>query len=247
MAERRGPPQEDIDAGLVASYTSIKDATPEEMRKSMAGFNKMATPQQQAERVLRLFGELKDCFIGNHVDMMEHGLQTATRALRDGADEETVVVALLHDIGEVMSPINHGEVAAAFLRPYISPQNHWILMHHEIFQAFYYQDAAGLTEKKTRERFSDSKYYAACVKFCHDWDQVSFDPDYDSFPLEHFVPMVHRLFQRKPYWHSEHGDCKVAAAKMTIAAGYPSDGRVDHQEATAATPPPEKRQRIDVA
>lgn len=243
MVLRRGPSKEDIDGGLVGSFRSIKEATAEEFTKSSAGFTKMATPKLQAERVLKLFGELRDCFIGNHIDMLEHGLQTATRALRDGADEETVVVALLHDIGEVMTPINHGEVAAAFLRPYITPQNHWILMHHEIFQAYYYQDAAGLEEKDTRERFKDNKYYEACVKFCHDWDQPSFDPDYESLPLEHFVPMVHRIFERKPFWHKDHVDCKTAAAKMTIAGGYPSEGQVE----VDANPAPEKRPRVDVA
>merc|ERR1712190_626371 len=97
-------------------------------------------------------------------DMMEHGLQTATRALRDGANEETIVCALFHDIGEVMTPCNHGEVAGALLRPYIFPENYWILIHHEIFQAYYYQDAASLTEKDTRDRFKDSEHYEACIQ-----------------------------------------------------------------------------------
>ena len=86
------------------------------------------------DRVLKMLKDSSDgVFIGNKVDLLEHGLQTATRAHRDGANEETVVVALLHDIGEVLCPSNHGEVAAGLLRPYISPENHWILLHHEVF------------------------------------------------------------------------------------------------------------------
>jgi predicted HD phosphohydrolase len=44
------------------------------------------------------------------VDRLQHSLQAATRAMRDGRDEEYVVCALLHDIGESLGPFNHGEV-----------------------------------------------------------------------------------------------------------------------------------------
>ena len=54
-----------------------------------------------------------------HVSRLEHCLQTATRAQQDGADEETVVCALLHDIGDVLGPYNHSQLAAALLRPYV--------------------------------------------------------------------------------------------------------------------------------
>ncbi len=46
-----------------------------------------------------------------------HSLQAATRALRDGASEELIVVALFHDVGEALGPMNHGEIAASILRP----------------------------------------------------------------------------------------------------------------------------------
>jgi predicted HD phosphohydrolase len=107
----------------------------------------------------------KGLALGCQVDLFEHALQTATRCYNDVIartkaetpeqkaaltpagltvdDEELVVVALLHDIGETLSPINHGEVAAGILRPFISPRNYWILMHHEIFQLYYYGEAAG--------------------------------------------------------------------------------------------------------
>jgi predicted HD phosphohydrolase len=38
------------------------------------------------------------------VDRLQHSLQAATRALRDGRDEEYVVCALLHDIGSRSDP-----------------------------------------------------------------------------------------------------------------------------------------------
>ena len=152
--------------------------------------------------------------------MYEHGLQTATRAHAAGADEETVVVALLHDIGEVLSPVNHGEVAAGLLRPYISPESYFILMHHEVFQAFYYGDAAGV-EKHTREQFRHSPHFDACERFCLEWDQSSFDPGFQSQPVEDFVPMVRRILSRKPYAHPDHTDDPVNAAKRALSAAYP--------------------------
>ena len=126
------------------------------------------------------------------VDRLEHSVQTATRALRDGADEQTVVCALLHDVGETLGPLNHGEVVAAVLRPFVSERNHWVLAHHPLFQTYFYARHLGL-DPKARERFRDSPHYQACVDFTTDWDEVSFDPGYDSEPLSTFEPMVRRV------------------------------------------------------
>src|SRR5262249_54758563 len=71
------------------------------------------------------------------VDRLQHSLQAATRALRDGRDDEYVVCALLHDIGESLGPFNHGEVAAAILKPFVSEANHWTLEHHPVFQVYF--------------------------------------------------------------------------------------------------------------
>jgi len=214
------------DSGPIGNYRSLKEATPEEWAKSTVRFNKVATPDLMAERSLNLFKQLIGVNIGNLVDQATHGLQTATRAHRDGADEETVVCALLHDLGEVMSPINHGELAAGLLRPYITPQNYWILSHHEVFQAYHYQHAAELPVKDTRECFRSNPYFDACAEFCEKWDQPSFDPDFDTLPLEFFEPMVRRIFARSPYWHPDHKKEAINAAKMEIAGAYPTEGRV---------------------
>jgi len=131
------------------------------------------------------------------VSRLEHCLQTATRAENDGADEETVVCALLHDIGDVLGPHNHSEIAAAMLRPYISAKNHWVVKHHGLFQGYYWMEHYG-QDKNARERHKDHPYYQACVDFCARWDQCSFDPAYPSRPLERFAPMVERLFARAP-------------------------------------------------
>ena len=139
------------------------------------------------------------------------------------ADEELVVVSLLHDVGETLSPINHGEIAASLLRPYISPQNYWILQHHEIFQLYYYGEAAGSPDHTLRDQLRDSPHFEACDKFCRDFDQVSFDGDFQSRPLSFYKPMVHRLLDKAVYSHPGHKDELINRLKAGCAAGYPED------------------------
>ena len=129
---------------------------------------------------------------GYPVDRLQHCLQTATRAHRDGRDEEYVVCALLHDIGDTLGPSNHADVAATLLEPYVSEENHWIVKHHGIFQGYYFFHYVGL-DQHGRDAFVDHPHYQACIDFCHLYDQNSFDVDYESEPLEFFVPMVERL------------------------------------------------------
>lgn len=150
-----------------------------------------------AERVLSHLLHLRGDRHGYPVDRYTHSLQTATRALRADADEETVVCALLHDIGDDLAPANHAEIAAAILEPYIDPLNAWMIRHHELFQGYHYRHFYGL-DPQARERYRDHPGYARTVRFCDDWDQRSFDPQYDTLPLEHFRPMVERLFARQP-------------------------------------------------
>lgn len=151
-------------------------------------------PRRVLEHLNRLSGDNH----GYPVDRYEHSLQTATRALRDGADEEMIVCALLHDIGDDLSPANHAEIAAGILEPFIDPLNAWMIRHHELFQGYHYRHFFGL-DPHAREQFSDHPAYERTVRFCDRWDQASFDPDYDTLPLSHFVPMVERVLGRDPF------------------------------------------------
>jgi len=83
------------------------------------------------------------------------------------------------------------------LRPYVSEKVYWIMLHHGIFQEYYYAHHVG-RDRNARNQFKDHPYYQDTVDFCEEWDQKSFDPEYDSYPLEHFEPMVKRLFSKKP-------------------------------------------------
>lgn len=151
-------------------------------------------PRRVLEHLLRLKGDHH----GYPVDRFEHSLQTATRALRDDADEEMVVCALLHDIGDDLAPANHAEIAAGILEPFIDPLNTWMIRHHELFQGYHYRAFYG-QNPHARDQFSDHPAYARTVYFCDHWDQTSFDPDYDTLPLEAFVPMVERVMAREPF------------------------------------------------
>jgi predicted HD phosphohydrolase len=126
------------------------------------------------------------------VDRRTHSLQAATRALRDGRDEEYVVVALLHDTCETLGPLNHGEVVAAILKPFISEANHWMLEHHPLFQTYFYGGQVGV-DPNGREAYRDSPHFDRTSEFCALYDEVSFDPDYPCEPIETFVPMVRRV------------------------------------------------------
>ena len=150
-----------------------------------------------ADNVLGMLEQLKGPYLGYKIDRYEHSLQSATRAYRDGADEETIVCALLHDIGDPLAPDNHSQVAAAILRPFVSEKNYWVIQHHGVFQTYYYNHHYG-KDRNFRDRFRDSPHYDACVYFCEHYDQRSFDPEYDWLPLEFFEPMVRRLFAGKP-------------------------------------------------
>ncbi|MEO1187910.1 MAG: HD domain-containing protein [Pseudomonadota bacterium] len=152
------------------------------------GFNKGL-----AKRVLDHLRLLDGDYGGFPVDRLTHSLQTATRAHRDGRDEEYVVCALLHDIGDTLGSYNHPDVAAAILKPFVSEQNHWMVANHGMFQGYYFFHHLGL-DRNMRDQFKDHPYYEYTAQFCHLYDQSAFDPDYESEPLEFFEPMVERLF-----------------------------------------------------
>ena len=151
-----------------------------------------------ADRILKFMKGLTQTLEGYKITRLEHSLQTATRAYNDNADEEMVVAALLHDIGDELAPLNHAEYAAAVLKPYVSEKTHWIIANHGIFQMYYYAHHLG-GNKNARDQFKGHKYFDDTVYFCEKWDQKSFDPNYKSLTLKDFEPYVRKIFSRKPY------------------------------------------------
>jgi predicted HD phosphohydrolase len=148
-----------------------------------------------ADRVLDHLRLLDGDYGGFPVDRLEHSVQTATRAHRDGREEPYVVMALLHDIGDTLGTFNHPDIGAAIIKPFVSEEIHWICQHHGIFQGYYFFHYLG-QDRDMREAFRTSPYFDACAEFCEKYDQAAFDPDYASEPLEFFEPMVRRVLAR---------------------------------------------------
>jgi predicted HD phosphohydrolase len=151
-----------------------------------------------AELPNRVLGHLKmlagDCG-GFAVDRLEHSLQTATRAMQDGRDEEYVVCALLHDMGDILAPRNHADMAAALVKPFVSEQNHWMVEKHAIFQGYYFFHHLGL-DRNMRDQFRGEPWFNYTEEFCAKYDGPAFDPNFKSAPLSEFEPLVHKVFSR---------------------------------------------------
>lgn len=178
------------------TFTSLADGTREDYQ-ALAKVEH-AVHARIAGDVLDLFKSIASSENGYALDPYRHSLQTATRAVRDGADEEAVVVALLHDMGDRISPDNHGEVAASVLRPFISENHYWLLQHHPIFQGYFYWHHLD-KDRNAREKFRGHPAFQLTANFCERWDSVSFDPAYDTMTVEEFEPMVRRILSREPF------------------------------------------------
>ena len=151
---------------------------------------------EQARHVLRMLADSRDDpTFGYMVNNYRHSLQSASMALRDGLDEEDVVVALLHDVGFTTCPSMHGEMAAALLGAYVSERNYWMLRHHQIFQQVHSPSQPGCNPH-AREQWRGHPHFEWTATFVEKYDQAATDPDYDCLPLEAFEPMVKRIFSR---------------------------------------------------
>ena len=178
------------------SFTEMKNGTKDDYL--FLDRNEKNFARKTADRILKFMSGLTETLEGYQISRLEHSLQSATRAYKNGESEEMVVAALLHDIGDELAPMNHSEYAAAILKPYVSERTHWIVEKHGEFQMFYYAHHLG-GDKNKRDKYKGHKYYQATIDFCEKYDQNSFDPNYKSLPLDFFKPMVKKIFSRKPY------------------------------------------------
>jgi predicted HD phosphohydrolase len=149
-------------------------------------------------RILTSLKQLSGSLGGYSITRLEHSLQAATRARKDGADDELIVAALIHDVGDELAPFNHAQIASAIIRPYVRLEVAWIVEQHGLFQSYYYAHHLG-ANRDGRERFRDHRWYRSCQDFCANWDQNSFDPKYPWDSLESFEPLVHKIFTRRPW------------------------------------------------
>jgi predicted HD phosphohydrolase len=175
----------------VVQFTALKDITAQDW--AIVGPRMASLQRTVADRVIAHLKLLAGDAGGFPIDRFEHSVQTATRAYRDGRDEEYVVCALLHDFGDTLGSANHAEVAATILKPYIGAQNEWMVEKHAIFQGYYFFDHLGL-DRDLRDQFRGHPWFEYTAQFCHLYDQAAFDPAYDSMPFDAFEPMIQRVF-----------------------------------------------------
>src|ERR1700722_2350970 len=179
-----------------ARFTRMQDGTAEE-------FALIQADEAEYARTLhvRVLDSVRSLETGDApryaINRLEHSLQSATRAERDGKPVDYVVAALVHDIGDSLAPYSHGSYAAAVLRPFVSEELCWIVSHHPLFQLNYYADQTG-EDVNARETYRGHPWFDATVEFCERYDENCFDPGYDWLPLEHFAPAVEEVFSREP-------------------------------------------------
>lgn len=176
-----------------ATFTAFTNATEEDWQKIVAANSVFA--KGHVDRIVTHLNLLKGDCGGFPIDRLEHSLQTATRAFKAGMDEEYVVCALLHDIGDTLGVFNHPDIAAAILKPFVSEQNLWMVENHGIFQGYYFWHHIGL-DRDAREKFRGHPAFEYTAQFCHLYDQPAFDGAYESMPLDAFVPMMHRVMSK---------------------------------------------------
>ena len=174
-----------------AGFTHMQDGTQQDWAIIAADFSAYA--RQLPGRILTHLKLLDGDFGGFPVDRLTLSLQTATRAYRDGRDEEYVICALLHDIGDTLGAYNHPDIAAAILKPFVSAENLWMVEKHGIFQGYYFFHHLGM-DRHLREQFSGHPQYQATIDFCAKYDAAAFDAEYDTLPLSFFEPMLERVF-----------------------------------------------------
>lgn len=175
-----------------AKFRAMSEGTQEDWQTIASQFIPFAA--NGGKRILDHLRILRGDYGGFPVDRLEHCLQTATRAYQDGRDEEYVICALLHDIGDTLGAYNHPDIAAAILKPFVSEQNHWMVEKHGIFQGYYFFHYLGM-DRDMRDQYRGHEHFQHTAEFCEKYDQTAFDPAYESMPLEAFEPMVMKLFQ----------------------------------------------------
>jgi predicted HD phosphohydrolase len=182
------------EAILRARFHATTEATADDWRIIEAAEDRWRRERGAGAGLLRLLSSLQDDdSLGAPVNLYTHCLQTASRALRAGADDELIVVALFHDVPEAISENDHGVVAAQLLAPHLSEARSWLLVHHGAFQGAYFANhpTRGAAD---REPLWNHRFAPPTDEFCRLYDQNSFDPEYPSLPLAVFRPIVQRFF-----------------------------------------------------
>lgn len=178
------------------SFTRMDESTAEQW--AVIGAETTANQPRVADEVLAMIDRLEAITDGFSTNQKVHALQTATLAEQAGADQEMIVAALCHDIGKLISVMNHPGIAAEILKPYVRPEVYDAIRVHQDFQGKHYYAHFG-GNPNARDRYEGEGFFDLAALFADEWDQVAFDPDAETYPLEHFEPMVREVFATPKY------------------------------------------------
>ncbi len=174
-----------------AKFNSLQESKSEDWPVILSEFGRFA--KGLPDRIMAHLKLLEGDFGGFQVDRYTHSLQTATRALRDGRDEEYIVCALLHDIGDILGTYNHPDMATAILKPFVGEANLWMIQYHNIFQGYYFFHHIGM-DRNMREQFRSHIHFERTAEFCELYDSPAFDSLAETLPISEFEPMLRRVF-----------------------------------------------------
>lgn len=176
-----------------APFKRLQDATAQDVQRLMT--HDLAVARGLPTRVLAHLKLLDGDAGGWPVNRYTHSLLAATLALEDGRDEEYVVCALLHDIGDALGSYNHADLAATLLEPFVSESNLWMVKHHGIVQGYHFFHHIGM-DRHLHERLRGHPHYEHTVEFVDRYDNAAFDATARVQPISAFGPMVERVLAK---------------------------------------------------
>lgn len=178
------------------SFVAMKYGTVEDY--NIIAKNDEETAKELPNRLIEHLKTMAEDDGAYKISRLDHVLQCATRIYNDGADKDWIIAGLFHDIGDVLAPFTHGQVASEIIRPFVRDEVSWVVRHHGKFQ-MYYNKSLSEANRNVRDKFKNHPYYQSAVDFCEKWDQNSFDPNYLTKPLGFFVPVIKEVFTRQPF------------------------------------------------
>jgi hypothetical protein len=140
-----------------------------------------------------------------------HVLQSATRALKTGMDEEIILACLMHDVVQNLIKVDHGWWGAQLIEPYVSEKVTWAVKYHQCLR-FYADSSVGYEYPDLYVRIYGKDYVPPdYIKQAADFarkhknymharmvtvnDLYAFDPD-AKVSLDPFIDIIGRHFKQ---------------------------------------------------
>ncbi len=175
---------------MATTFTRMDESTAEQW--AVIGTETLNNLPRVADQFLAMLEQCATITDGFATDQLTHCLQTATLAEKAGADPEVVFASLCHDIGKIVSVFNHPAIAAEMIRPFVRDDVYNMVRVHQDFQGKHYY-AHFDKDPNARVQYEGESYYDLAAQFADEWDQIAFDPDAETYPLEHFEPLIREI------------------------------------------------------